>query len=80
MATAVRMSTAAARRAFAETIGKVKKGERIIFQEDGKDAVAIVPLEDLDDMLLLEDARASKKKSKGKRTPYRQVRKELGLA
>ncbi len=82
-----RTSASKARQDFSDTLNRVAYGrERVILHRRGKDVAAVVPIEDLrfleeiEDRMDLEDARAAlaeatKKGSK----PLRALMKELGV-
>ena len=51
-----RLSASAVREEFSETLNRVAyKGERIVLERRGKDVAALVPVEDLELLELLED-------------------------
>ena len=80
-----RLPASEARQHFADTINRVAyRGERIVLYRRGKDLVAVVPISDLAALEKIEDqldVEAAKKAlaESGERTPYEQVRRELGL-
>ena len=79
-----RVTTSAARKDFDGTLNRARRGARIVLQKGGKDVAAIVSVEDLalleelEDRLDVEDARAALREP-GPNIPYEQVRRELGL-
>ena len=79
------LSITAARKAFFDLFDRVvRKGDRVIVARRGKDRVAIIPVEDLEKLQALEDAADiaaadAAMAELGKRIPYDEVRKELGL-
>ncbi len=80
-----RLTVSEARERFAETVNRVAFGkERFALERHGKTVAAIVPAEDLARLREAEDrldARAARRAlaERGKRRPYSQVRRELGL-
>jgi prevent-host-death family protein len=83
----VRITAGQARKDFATTLNRVAYGrERIVLQRRGKDAVALVPVDDLtllellEDRMDLEDARAALAEAKERgTTPWEKVKADLGL-
>jgi PHD/YefM family antitoxin component YafN of YafNO toxin-antitoxin module len=82
----VRMSASRIRDLLSETIDQVAfKGQRIILQRHGHDEAALISVEDLKLLEALEDkydvelARLALAEN-GKRAPYQQLRKSLGLS
>jgi len=83
----VKVEATAARNGFAELINKVRYGsDRVLIERRGKDMAALIPIEDLRLLELLEDqidiaaARAALANPKNKvRIPLDQVKKRLGL-
>ncbi|MBA3343420.1 MAG: type II toxin-antitoxin system Phd/YefM family antitoxin [Gemmatimonadaceae bacterium] len=80
-----RIPASEARLQFAEVVNKVAfGGERILLHRHGKDVAAIVPvedlrlLEDLEDRIDLEAARAALKE-KAPRVKWNQLKQDLGL-
>jgi prevent-host-death family protein len=84
-----RIAAREARIHLAEILNRVAyRGERIVLHRRGKDAAALVPVEDLrlleqiEDRIDADDARKvlSEMEAKGEEpVPYEQVRRELGL-
>ena len=84
-----KFSTAEAREKFGSIVKKAAQDkERIVLTKRGKDFVALVPiedmrlLEDLEDRLDLEDARAALAEAKADTTPsvsWDRLKAELGL-
>ena len=82
-----RISASKARSDLAEVLNRVAyKGERILLHRRGKNVAAVVPLEDfalleeLEDRIDLEDARAALAEVKKKGTlPWEKVKADLGL-
>lgn len=82
-----RLSASAVREEFAEIVNRVSyNGERIVVLRRGKDVAAVVPLEDLaileelEEQLDLEDARASLRDARKRGTiPWNKIKKALGL-
>lgn len=85
----VKLSTAEAREKFASIVKKAAQDkERIILTKGGKDWAALVPmedmrlLEDLEDRLDLEEARAALAEAKADTTPavsWERIKSELGI-
>ena len=81
------VSTADARARFSEVINRAAFGkERLILTRQGKQIVAVVPIEDvklleaLEDRIDLEEARATLSESKKKGTvSWQKIKKELRL-
>lgn len=80
-----RVAVREARDQFADLINRViYGGERVVIERRGKDAVAIVSLQDLElleqieDRIDLEEAKRALEES-DERIPYEQIRAELGL-
>jgi prevent-host-death family protein len=84
-----RLSVIELRRSLAEILNRAEyQGERIIIHRRGRDAAALIPLEDLkllgrlieeaEDRLDVEAARAALAESQD-RIPYSAVRRRLGL-
>ena len=82
-----RMSASKARSDLAEVLNRVAyKGERVLLHRRGKNVAAVVPLEDfalleqLEDRMDLEDARAAllEVKKKGA-VPWEKIKIDLGL-
>ena len=81
------LSTVEARERFAELLNRAAYGkERLILTRRGKPVVAVVPIEDLqllqdlEDQLDLEEARAALAEAREKGTiPWEQVKQQLGL-
>lgn len=80
-----KISTADARNEFADVINRASFGkERFILTRRGKKLAAIIPVEDLELLELLEDqldvaaAKAALAES-DERIPYNDLRRELGL-
>ena len=80
-----RVTASEARADFAEIVNKVAfRGERITLHRHGKDVAAIVPvedlrlLEDLEDRMDLDDARAALAE-KAPRVQWNRLKDELGL-
>jgi len=82
-----RLSASKARSDLAEVLNRVAyKGERVLLHRRGKDVAALVPVEDyalleqLEDRIDLEDARAALTEVKKKGTiPWSKIKAELGL-
>ena len=82
-----KVSTAKAREQFSEVVNRAAYGkERVILTRRKKELAAVVPiedvklLEDLEDRLDLEDARAALAESKKKGTiPWEKIKADLGL-
>ena len=85
----MRLNVVEFRQSLAEVLNRAEyQGERIIIHRRGKDAAALIPLEDLkllersieeaEDRIDVEAARASLAES-GDRIPYSAVRRTLGL-
>ena len=85
----MRLNVVELRQSLAEILNRAEyQGERIIIHRRGKDAAALIPLEDLkllerlieeaEDRLDVEAARASLAESED-RIPYSAVRRRLGL-
>ena len=81
-----RIRASEARRDFSEILNRVAyKGERIVLHRRGKDAAALIPVEDLVRLEELEDAmdvQAAEEalEESDERIPYEQMRKDLGLS
>jgi prevent-host-death family protein len=81
------VDTSVARDGLSDTLNRVSYGkERIVIKRHGKELAALVPMEDLvfleelEDRLDLEEARAALAEAREKGTiPWDKVRKELGL-
>jgi len=79
-----KVSAKAARDKFSETIDLVRiNHERVVVQRNGKDVVAMVPIEDFELLERLEDgadvAAAKKALADPARIPLSEVKKLLGL-
>ena len=81
-----RIAASAARLDFADIVNKVAfGGERITLQRHGKDVAAIVPVEDLrliellEDKMDLETARAALRE-KAPSVPWNRLKAQLGLS
>jgi prevent-host-death family protein len=85
----IRLSVVELRQCLAEILNRAEyQGERVLIHRRGKDAAAIIPIEDLrllerliediEDRLDIEAARAALAES-GDRIPYAEVRRKLGL-
>ena len=82
-----RMAANTACKDFTGTLNRVARHkERLVLSRRGRDVVAIVPVEDLDflqmleDRIDLDDARASLAESRKKGTiPWKKLKAELGL-
>ena len=82
-----RLSASKARSDLAEVLNRVAyKGERVLLHRRGKDVAALVPVEDyalleqLEDRIDLEDARAALTEVKKNGTiPWSKIKAELGL-
>ena len=81
----VKMATTALRSEFSETITRVRfQGERILLERNGKAVAGLVSVDDLQLLEQLEDridlkaARAALKEP-GRRVPWRDLKKTLGL-
>ena len=82
-----RLSASKARSDLAEVLNRVAyKGERVLLHRRGKNVAALVPVEDyalleqLEDRIDLEDARAALTEVKKKGTiPWSKIKAELGL-
>lgn len=81
-----RLRASEARKDFSEVLNRVAyKGERIVLHRRGKDAAALIPVEDLARLEELEDAmdvQAAEEalEESDERIPYEQMRKNLGLS
>jgi prevent-host-death family protein len=79
----VRMLLSQARHDFAATVNRVAhKDDRVILQRNGKDFVAVVPIEDLELLERLEDQAdiaAARKARKEAGIPWEQAKKRLAL-
>lgn len=83
----VRVEATAARNAFADVINKVAYGaERVVIERRGKPVAAVIPVEDLRLLELLEDhldigaARKALADPKNRvRVPWEKVKADLGL-
>ena len=81
-----RLRVSEVRRDFSEVLNRVAyKGERIVLHRRGKDAAALIPVEDLARLEELEDAmdvQAAEEalEESDERIPYEQMRKDLGLS
>ncbi|NOY86298.1 MAG: type II toxin-antitoxin system Phd/YefM family antitoxin [Deltaproteobacteria bacterium] len=81
------MDTSVARDSLSDTLNRVLYGkERIVIRRHGKDVAALVSMEDLrlldeiEDMMDLEDARAALAEAEEKGTiPWEKVKEDLGL-
>jgi prevent-host-death family protein len=49
------MSVSEARQAFAEVVDRVKFGERVVLEKNGKRVLALVSIEDLELLRMMED-------------------------
>jgi len=82
-----RLTLAEAQEQFAEAIDRAARGkERVVLTRGGRPLVAVVPaedaafLEDLEDRLDLEDARAALEEAKREgAVPWKDIKKRLGL-
>lgn len=82
-----RISTTEARRDFAAAINRAAYGkERLILHRRGKDLAAVIPVEDLalleqlEDVIDVEEARAALADPKNRRhIPWQKVKASLGL-
>src|SRR5438552_86141 len=85
----MRLNVVELRQSLAEALNRAEyQGERIVIHRRGKDAAAIIPIEDLkllerliedaEDRLDVEAARAALAESDD-RIPYAEVRRRLGL-
>jgi prevent-host-death family protein len=82
-----RLNATKVREDFSDTLNRVAyRGERILLERRGRVVAAIVPaedlqlLEDLEDRLDLEEARAALRQARRKRTiPWEKVKAKLGL-
>ncbi len=82
-----RLNATEARSEFAEILNRVAyRKERIILHRRGKNVAALVPLEDftfleqLEDRIDLEEARAALDEAKKKGTiPWKKIKADLGL-
>jgi prevent-host-death family protein len=80
----IRLPASEARRDFAATLRKARRGERVVLHHHGADVVAIVSTEDLalleaiEDRMDIEDARATLA-ADPERVPWDQVKAALGL-
>ena len=85
----MRLTVTKAREDLAEMVNRVAYGhERVVLERRGKDLAALVPIEDLDLLEMLEDKidlEAAKRaiaqaKAKGEKPiPWKTVKKNLGL-
>jgi len=81
------IDTSVARDSLSDTLNRVLYGkERIVIRRHGKDVAALVSMEDLrlldeiEDMMDLEDARAALAEAEEKGTiPWEKVKEDLGL-
>lgn len=84
---ATKLTVGQVRDQFADALNQVAyRGDRIIIERRGKDIAAVVPIEDLELLELLEDrldlekARTALKEAESEGTiPWEQVKAELGL-
>ncbi len=81
-----RISSTKARTLFADLVSRVSYGrERVVINKSGKDVVAMVPMEDLRLIVLLEDLIDGIEAERAMATPkaefedFAEVRKRLGL-
>ena len=84
ISSAHKLNASEAREHFSEVMNQVGiKGERIILQRNGKDLVAVVPVEDLELLEALEDrmdVEAAKQALKVRGSlPWSQIKTKLGL-
>jgi prevent-host-death family protein len=83
----MRLKTSEVRKDFAEVVNRVAyQKERVLLERRGKNVAAIVPMEDfsfleeLEDRIDLEDARAALREVKKKGTvSWKKIKAELGL-
>ena len=82
----MRQNASKVREGFAGVIDRVRHGgERVILQRHGRDAAAIVPLEDLalieaiEDRLDIQEALRRLRNPKDTTIPYDRLRKQMGL-
>ena len=83
----VKVEATAARNGFSDLINKVRYGsDRVLIERRGKDVAALIPIEDLrlleilEDQIDIEAARKALANPKNKvRVPLEQVKKRLGL-
>lgn len=81
-----RMGVSDARESLGEVVDRVRyTHERVVLTKRGKDVGAIISMDDLKLLEMLEDqldikaAREAIEESRGERSPYEEVRKKLGL-
>jgi prevent-host-death family protein len=82
----VELASSEARKDFAETLRRASAGERFVLTSHGKGVAAIVPIEDLEMLQMIEDrldARATREAlaevEREGTVPWDQVKAELGL-
>ena len=81
------MDTSVAREGLSDTLNRVSYGkERIVIKRHGKELAALIPMEDLifleelEDRMDLEEARAALAEAEKEGTiPWEKVKKDLGL-
>jgi prevent-host-death family protein len=80
------MGVSDARESLGEVVDRVRyTHERVVLTKRGKDVGAIISMDDLKLLEMLEDqldikaAREAIEESRGERSPYEEVRKKLGL-
>ena len=81
-----RMGVSDARESLGEVVDRVRyTHERVVLTKRGKEVGAIISMDDLKLLEMLEDqldikaAREAIEESRGERSPYEEVRKKLGL-
>ena len=83
-----RLSTSKARSAFARTLNRARRGERIVLVRRGKPVAALVPAEDLARLEAMEDREDATEAERAEReaekrgdrpVPWEKVKKDAGL-